>query len=469
MRGRQDRRGPGAAGGHGVDEGGQRHGVDRRRVGQDPGRRQLEHVVDAREDLRHRPARGGRRQQHRVVAGDRPDGRAGEQDVARVVEGGQDGAAPRRPGVAATVRAASGGRAPPVARVVGGEGAPPAGATPPPGRSRRRRPGARRRRRRRGRSGRPPRRGCGRRGGPPSPPPGGSRRWGPARPRAPAASAAATSAAVSPTITQAAGSTPRRRAAASTMPGRGLRQAQPSSSPWGQYSTASKAAQQLLDAGVDPARSWGPKWPRASPLWFVTSATGRPAARSRPGPRPRRARDDGRRVAVVGNVDDQRAVPVEQHRLKALTRGVRHPRTESGLASWRPALPKHFSDKRFCARGVYGRRRISTSPLGIGLKLTQKCRVPGLPAALRASDADGEPRSARHGSPARPPAEPARSTSWCRRRPAVARRTAVGPGGRDAARRRPRSRSSTTAPSPTPTTWPAGWRPPGSPARARSW
>ncbi|XIG74657.1 hypothetical protein C1N81_15575 [Streptomyces sp. SGAir0957] len=56
---------------------------------------------------------------------------------------------------------------------------------------------------------------------------------GTSTPRAPAARAAATSAPMSPMTTARPGGTPRRSQAASTSPGRGLRQAQPSSGPCG--------------------------------------------------------------------------------------------------------------------------------------------------------------------------------------------------------------------------------------------
>ena len=111
-------------------------------------------------------------------------------------------------------------------------------------------------------------------------------------PTAPAAVAASASAATSPMTTQRAGSTPNSAQAAVTMPGAGLRQAQPSSGPCGQTWIGVERAEQLGQpghAGVDllhrdqPAGDGRLVAGHADPHAAVPQPVQRLAARRRPG------------------------------------------------------------------------------------------------------------------------------------------------------------------------------------------
>ena len=114
----------------------------------------------------------------------------------------------------------------------------------------------------------------------PRPPPSGSPASGRGSPRAPAAAAAPTSAPMSPTTTTSRGAIPRARAAASTRPGWGLRQGQPSSGPCGQTCQVSKGPKISSTRAFTAASSDGVISPRASPDWLLTTPRGIPASRS---------------------------------------------------------------------------------------------------------------------------------------------------------------------------------------------
>ncbi len=103
---------------------------------------------------------------------------------------------------------------------------------------------------------------------------------GTSTPRAPTARAAPMSAAMSPTTATRDGSTPHVRQAASTMPGRGLRQSQPSSDPCGHSSTRSNAPSSSCTRALTASACARVMRPRAMPDWFVTIPTLRPAART---------------------------------------------------------------------------------------------------------------------------------------------------------------------------------------------
>jgi hypothetical protein len=82
--------------------------------------------------------------------------------------------------------------------------------------------------------------------------------------------------------TQSAGSTPSAPAAATINPGAGFRHRHPSHGPCGQTiqgpSGPSSSSTRRLTASTCSTRTY----PRATPLWLLTTAVGTPAARSRP-------------------------------------------------------------------------------------------------------------------------------------------------------------------------------------------
>ena len=102
---------------------------------------------------------------------------------------------------------------------------------------------------------------------------------------APAARAAPTSAPMSPTTAQRSTGTPQApRPRRGPCPGAGLRQAHPSSGPCGHHSTASNGPSSSATRALTASTCAGVSRPRATPLWFDTTARRRPAARSRPSP-----------------------------------------------------------------------------------------------------------------------------------------------------------------------------------------
>ncbi|TWH69388.1 hypothetical protein JD77_04397 [Micromonospora olivasterospora] len=100
-------------------------------------------------------------------------------------------------------------------------------------------------------------------------------------PLAPAASAAVMSRPMSPTTTHRAAVVPNCAAAACTRPGAGFRQPHPASSSCGHTSQASNGPSSSSTRACTRAICAGVKYPRARPDWFVTTASRRPAARSR--------------------------------------------------------------------------------------------------------------------------------------------------------------------------------------------
>ena len=140
------------------------------------------------------------------------------------------------------------------------------------------------------------------------------RSLGTSTPRAPAAAAASRSLAMSPTTAQRSGATPRRDAASRTRPGRGLRHAQPASGSCGHTSQGAERAEELLDALVDRGDLLGAQHAAADAA--LVGHHREPHARGAQAiERAARAvnRDDALGVCVVGDVDHERAVAVEEH------------------------------------------------------------------------------------------------------------------------------------------------------------
>ena len=136
--------------------------------------------------------------------------------------------------------------------------------------------------------------------------------------RHPARRAASTSPSVSPIITHWRGRQRSTVRARRTSAGAGLRQAQASAGPWGQYHhPATGPSISSIRRFTSPTCSWLNR-PSAIPLWLVTTPIWIPCARSRDSADARALhRLHLRRITVVRDIDDERAVPVEEHRLDA--------------------------------------------------------------------------------------------------------------------------------------------------------
>ncbi|OEI69780.1 hypothetical protein Cus16_0391 [Curtobacterium sp. ER1/6] len=100
-------------------------------------------------------------------------------------------------------------------------------------------------------------------------------------PCAPAAAAAPTSAPMSPTTTSSDGSTPSRSAASSTMPGRGFRHEQPSPASCGQTHHTSNGPTSSSTRALVASTCSRVARPLAIADWLVTTPTSSPAARAR--------------------------------------------------------------------------------------------------------------------------------------------------------------------------------------------
>jgi len=86
---------------------------------------------------------------------------------------------------------------------------------------------------------------------------------------------------MSPMTTQRSGATASRSQARSTMPGAGLRQAQPSSGPCGQLCQVPNSPSKALTRAFTAVTSSAVSSPRATPDWLLTTPSCTPAARSR--------------------------------------------------------------------------------------------------------------------------------------------------------------------------------------------
>ena len=183
---------------------------------------------------------------------------------------------------------------------------------------------------------------------------------------------------------------PSRAAARRISPGAGLRHSQPSSGPCGQYARGPSGPSSASMRAWTAATSSRVEQP-AGDAALVGDDRDADAGGAQPGERLARAghRLDARRVAVVGDVGDQRAVAVEQHRRRqGAGRGARRPPAGAARAATARAATMPW------------RRRASRRSSRASSRPRRGVRGPG---AIRAQASSAVPASQRRAAPRRRP------------------------------------------------------------------